>query len=144
MQYCKISCSWGQLLLQHWNKYVLTNDITNSHFSVSHFLPLNMCIWVAQSIQRLGCGLDDGGIRFWFLEGAKFIFFFNFQTGSGTRPGSYPMGTGGYFLCKSHHGVNITIHLYLVSRLKVCKAVPLYLSMALQPFCWALDVFSVT
>jgi hypothetical protein len=53
---------------------------------------------VAQSVQRLGYGLDDWGIGTRFLGSTiHFSLFRNVQTGSGAHPASYKMGTGSCF-----------------------------------------------
>jgi hypothetical protein len=45
-----------------------------------------------------GCGLDDRGSMVWFLEGAgNLSSHHRVQTGSGTHPASYQMGTRGFF-----------------------------------------------
>jgi hypothetical protein len=47
----------------------------------------------------LGCGLDDRGTRVRFSVGAgNFSLHHRVRSGSGARPVSYPMGTGGSFL----------------------------------------------
>jgi hypothetical protein len=46
----------------------------------------------------LGYGLDNWGSRFQFPVGAgKFSLHYHTQSGSGTHPASYPMGTRGSF-----------------------------------------------
>jgi hypothetical protein len=52
---------------------------------------------IAQSVQRLGYGLDDRGSRFRFPAGAgNFSLHHRVQNGSGAHP-AYPMGTKGSF-----------------------------------------------
>jgi hypothetical protein len=51
---------------------------------------------IAQSLQRLGYKLDDRGSRVRFPAGAEnFSLHHRVQTGCGTHPASYPMGTRG-------------------------------------------------
>jgi hypothetical protein len=52
----------------------------------------------AQSVQRLGYGLDDRSFRVQFPVGAEnFPLYHHVQNGSGAHPASYPMGTRGSF-----------------------------------------------
>jgi hypothetical protein len=53
---------------------------------------------IAQSVWRLGYGLDSRGFRVPFLAGAgNFSLHNRVQTGSGAHPASYPVGTRGCF-----------------------------------------------
>jgi hypothetical protein len=45
-----------------------------------------------------GNGLDDRGVGFRVPVGSEFSLLHVVQTGSGTHPTSYPMGTGDIFL----------------------------------------------
>jgi hypothetical protein len=57
-----------------------------------------ICSSYAQSVERLGYGLDDWGSRVRFLVGAgNFFLEHRVQNGSGAHPASYPMGTRGSF-----------------------------------------------
>jgi hypothetical protein len=65
-----------------------------------------------------GYGLDDRAIEVRSPAEAKdFSSNLCVQTGSGARPGSYPIATGGPFLgLKRGQGVTLTTHPYLVPR----------------------------
>jgi hypothetical protein len=53
-----------------------------------------------------------------------FSFHHHIQTGSGSRPACYQMGTDGSFPeGKEAGGVKLTSHLHLVLRLRMCGAV---------------------
>jgi hypothetical protein len=53
---------------------------------------------IAQSVWRLGYGLNDQGSRVRFPAWAgNFSPHHRVQNGAGTHPASYPMDTGGYF-----------------------------------------------
>jgi hypothetical protein len=53
---------------------------------------------IAQSVYRLGYGLDDRGSRVRLPAGAgNFSLHHRVQKGSEAHPASYPMGTGGSF-----------------------------------------------
>jgi hypothetical protein len=53
---------------------------------------------IVQSVQRLGCGLDDRGSIVPFPVGTgNFSLHRRVQNGSGFHPASYLIGTGGSF-----------------------------------------------
>jgi hypothetical protein len=50
---------------------------------------------IAQSVQRLGYGLNDQGSRVRFQAGAgNFSLHYRVQNGSGAHPASYALSTG--------------------------------------------------
>jgi hypothetical protein len=54
-------------------------------------------VGIAQSVQRLATGWTTEGSDFESRYGQEFSLLSVVQTGSGARPASYAMGTGGYF-----------------------------------------------
>jgi hypothetical protein len=52
---------------------------------------------IAQSVYRLGYGLDDQGIRVKFLAGLRDFLFSRIQTDSGAHTVTHPVGAGGLF-----------------------------------------------
>jgi hypothetical protein len=64
------------------------------------FIPVDQCsrAVIAQSVQRLGYGLDDRGSRVRFPAGAEnFSLHYRVQNGSEAQLASFPVGTGGSF-----------------------------------------------
>jgi hypothetical protein len=88
--------------------FLLKLDITMSRPHAKHYATLrrpfldtkNSDVWltswravIAQSVERLGYGLDDPGSRVRFPVGAgNFSLHHRIQNGSGAHPASYPMG----------------------------------------------------
>jgi hypothetical protein len=64
-------------------------------FSLLRFLP---GAGIAQAVQRLATSWTTEVSEFEPRLGQEFSLLHVVQTGSGTHPASYPMGTGGFFL----------------------------------------------
>jgi hypothetical protein len=73
---------------------LLANNNTSEVFNI-----ISLCqLVIAQSVLRLGYGLEDRGSRVRFPAGAgNFSLHHRVQNGPGTHPASYIMGTRDYF-----------------------------------------------
>jgi hypothetical protein len=69
-------------------------------------------ICVAQSVQRLGYGLDDRGSTPGRLKNGIFFLLHRVQTGSVVNPASFSVG-------KTAGGVKLTSHLRLAPKLRM-------------------------
>jgi hypothetical protein len=73
----------------------------------------------ALSVHRFACGMDNDGIKGWFLEGERnFYFLRNVQARSVLRPVSYRRAPWVFFFWKSIvRGMKLTTYLYLLPTL---------------------------
>jgi hypothetical protein len=66
--------------------------------TIIHLYVVRWAAVIAQSVKRLGYGLDDRGSRVRLpREAGNFSFHYRVQNGSGAHPASYPMGARGSF-----------------------------------------------